>query len=394
LTKGPIALVLTAPPLAAYLWLNRDKPRLSLAAWGIYAALVLCLVGPWYAAIIARDLEFARHFFIDQHLARFLYKYHEEPVWYYVVVLLMGCLPWSFLLLPFLRFLFTRSSEVRSLRRQGLGFLLLWAGWGFLFFSVSHSKLPPYVLPVLPALALLIGSYLDAVLFQAPLADFFRNAQTTVPRCAAACLCAVWLVVTIGAFYVHLIGTVATVLQAGLAAGALAGLGLWGRKFPPRAAWLLCGLLGAVMVFEVGHELVPAWSRRRSPHDEISEMVRGGSQEYSPQAGPPNTAVVCYGGEWGSVPFYLGRDDVVFNCDGQTPEEIQGFFHEHPRVVFVARHKDDLETFRRTMVPGLEVVKVVDADEIRVALLRSGPALRGSLSPRPPSGPKQGPSSN
>src|SRR5262249_41075702 len=160
---------------------------------------------------------------------RFLYKYHEEPAWYFVAVLLIGCLPWSLLLPPLLRFVFTRSPEVRLLRSQAQGFLLLWAAWGFLFFSLSSGKLPPYILPTLPSLAMLVGSYLDAVLFHAPLTEFFQRARNAVPRQVVVVLCSAWLVVSLGAAYLHLIGMVEALVQVGLSAVCLAGLALWGR---------------------------------------------------------------------------------------------------------------------------------------------------------------------
>jgi dolichol-phosphate mannosyltransferase len=122
LAKGPIALVLFGPPLVVFGWLNRDCPRPTLRQWLTFAGLVCCLAAPWYIAIIARDLDFARHFFIDQHLARFMYKYHSQPFWYYVPVLLIGCLPWSFLLLPYLGFLGSRAADLRRRRTQSLGF--------------------------------------------------------------------------------------------------------------------------------------------------------------------------------------------------------------------------------------------------------------------------------
>jgi dolichol-phosphate mannosyltransferase len=364
LTKGPIAFVLLAPPLAAYVWLNRDRPRLTLAHWGAYIGLVLGLALPWYGAITIRDPNFAYYFFVDQHLIRFwTHEYHVQPMWYYVPVLLIGCLPWSLLLVPIGRFLLCRSTESRALRPRAMGFFLLWASWCILFFSASSSKLPPYILPALPALALLVGGYLDHLLFHPSLAGLFQWARRAAPRQAIVLLSAAGLVASIGAWRMQLISQAGALVQAGLFTACTAGVNLWGRKLPPKAAWLLCSLLAAVTILETAHKLVPAWSHRRSPmtrYGEIAELVR---DEQLP--------VACYAAEWGSIPFYLGRDDLVINEPGVPAEELQKRLSVYPRYVIVLRHKAELERFRRVMTPGIEITKVLEADEIGVAFVRA-----------------------
>jgi dolichol-phosphate mannosyltransferase len=364
LTKGPIAFVLLAPPLVVYVWLNRYRPRITLAQWGAYFGLVLGLPLPWYAAITIRDPSFAYHFFVDQHLIRFwTHEYHVQPMWYYVPVLLIGCLPWSLLLVPIGRFLLCRSPESRAWRPRSMGFFLLWASWCILFFSASSSKLPPYILPALPALALLVGCYLDHVLFHPDPAGLFQWTRRVAARQASLLLSAAGLIASIGAWRMELIGQARALLQAGLFAACTAGVILWGRKLPSKAAWLLCGLLAAVTILEAAHELVPAWSRRRSPmtrYGEIAELVR---DEQMP--------VACYAAEWGSIPFYLGRDDLIINQPGVPAEELQKLLSVYPRYVIVLRHKAELERFRRVMTPGTVITKVLEADEIGVAFVQA-----------------------
>jgi dolichol-phosphate mannosyltransferase len=371
-TKGPVALVLFAPPLAADAWLHRGRVRPGLRAWAAYAAVVLALGSPSYVALIVRDPRFAYRFFIDQHLVRFfLHEYHVEPGWYYVLVLLVGCQPWSFLAIPLTRFLLDRRAGPRSLRPRAAGFFLLWAGWCVLFFSLSSSKLPPYVLPAMPALALLLGWYLDLALFGKAPAALFRTARTAVPRLTGVVLASAWLVVSVGAWRLHLLGMGPALVHAALAAGFLAVWCVWGRKLPAPAAWGLCAGLGALVAFGTAHELIPGWASRRSPltrYPEVAELAREG--------GVP---VACFEGEWGSLPFYAGGTERVTNLSEMPPDDIVLALIRQPRCLLVVRHQADLERFRLTVAPLMEMTQVRYADEIGVALLEASPWWRQVL---------------
>src|SRR5262249_32779329 len=158
-------LVLVAPPIFVYGWLAKNAGRPRLLHWVAFICLLALIAAPWFLVMMVRDPAFARHFFIEHHLQRFFTDgYHGSPIWYYVPVLLIGCLPWSLLLIPACRFLFSRSQTVAQERYPALGFLLLWGGWCVLFFSLSRGKLPPYIVPALPALALVLGGYLHYAL--------------------------------------------------------------------------------------------------------------------------------------------------------------------------------------------------------------------------------------
>jgi hypothetical protein len=81
-------------------------------------------------------------------------------VFYYGPLLLVGLLPGSLLLWPFLKFLLSGAAEAARERGPGLGFALLAGGWVVLFFSLSSCKLPTYVLPAMPFLCLALGHFL------------------------------------------------------------------------------------------------------------------------------------------------------------------------------------------------------------------------------------------
>ena len=152
LTKGLIGIVLPGLALVAYTLLARDWAlwrRLHLLSGGL---LFLALTAPWFVLIAQRNPEFAQFFFIHEHWQRYTSSVHQRgaPAWYFVPQLLAGFLPWLGLA-P------RMFGALRAEPRGGFRPLLFCAVWAvaiFGFFSLSGSKLPGYILPVYPALAL------------------------------------------------------------------------------------------------------------------------------------------------------------------------------------------------------------------------------------------------
>jgi 4-amino-4-deoxy-L-arabinose transferase-like glycosyltransferase len=152
LVKGPAALV-----LAGLIWgvwsLIAPRPLRPLVQ-PRSCLLLLILVLPWFLWVQARYPEFFRFFILKQHLGRFLaVGMHTRPLYYYLPLLPALMLPWCWLLPWALLRKGTRGDPDRL-------FLLLWAGVVLAFFSLSRGKLPPYILPALPPLALLLGEAL------------------------------------------------------------------------------------------------------------------------------------------------------------------------------------------------------------------------------------------
>jgi 4-amino-4-deoxy-L-arabinose transferase-like glycosyltransferase len=163
LTKGPVALLLLAPPAWAYRRLSGSPWRLGRWAQSAFAAVVLAVALPWFVAACLRLPDFATYFLWHHNVVRFLHPFdHIQPVWFYVPVLLLGLLPATLLLVPFVRFLVSGDERVARRRPPEMGFLLLAGAWCVLFFSASGSKLPTYVLPAFPPLALAFGQFVAA----------------------------------------------------------------------------------------------------------------------------------------------------------------------------------------------------------------------------------------
>src|SRR5207253_338054 len=152
--EGPVALALVAVPVLAFQQLDRRTARLG-RWWLAYLGVAIGLAGPWYLAVALTQGEFAGHFLWRHNVVRYLAPFdHEEPFWFYLPTLLLGTLPWSLLLPPLVAFLGRRSVRTAARRPAALGFFLLAAVWCLVFFSLSGSKRPGYILPALPPLAL------------------------------------------------------------------------------------------------------------------------------------------------------------------------------------------------------------------------------------------------
>jgi 4-amino-4-deoxy-L-arabinose transferase-like glycosyltransferase len=159
LTKGLIGFVIPGAVIFFYLLLTRRWRLLLRVPWVGGIALFLAIAAPWHVLAAQRNPEFLWFYFVHEHLLRYTTSeaMREAPFWYFAPVLVLGLLPWSGLL-PAAATLFRRG-WLRE--RPELVFLAVWAGFVFLFFSASHSKLIPYVLPACLPLAVLFALSLE-----------------------------------------------------------------------------------------------------------------------------------------------------------------------------------------------------------------------------------------
>ena len=160
MTKGPIALLLMGLPLFVHRWLL-PAPNGQQITWKAWASLAIgssLIAIPWHVELALGDPEFLKHYFWEHHVLRFLQPFdHVRGTFFYVPVLALGLLPGSLLLIHLGKNLASTLKEVRAGRNHALGYWLLCAAICIGFFSLSGCKLPTYVLPAFPALALLLG---------------------------------------------------------------------------------------------------------------------------------------------------------------------------------------------------------------------------------------------
>jgi 4-amino-4-deoxy-L-arabinose transferase-like glycosyltransferase len=197
LAKGPVAPFLALAIVAAFAFLRRDWSILWRSFWWPGVALYFAMVLPWFIAVQHQNPTFFREFFLEHNLQRFAtdrYQHHQ-PFWYYLVVVLLAVMPWTVIAVRALADgIQTSVCEWRARHasrckpcagRPGDAFpefLVLWALIPILFFSLSRSKLPGYILPSIPPITILTGDYL------------FRRRQTGLNRwvlAGHAVLCAV-----------------------------------------------------------------------------------------------------------------------------------------------------------------------------------------------------------
>ena len=162
LSKGLVGVVLPALVLFAYIAIERDWKLLGRLHWGVGIPVFLLIALPWFVWVQVRNPEFFQFFFIREHFGRYALDEHRRAgAWYYfLAMLLIGSLPWSFM---YFRAMFSswRDSPINHFVINPLRLLILWVIAIVVFYSLSRSKLPGYILPVYPALAVLLGCYVQ-----------------------------------------------------------------------------------------------------------------------------------------------------------------------------------------------------------------------------------------
>jgi len=252
LAKGLVPLVLAIPFLWA-VWVRRkaSQPVARGVAW--FALAFAAAAVPWFALVIARNGNaFVQEFFWKHHLERFASGslQHGQPFWFYLPVLLGGLFPWSVLLL-----LLPESGWHKDARRK---LLLIFVLFGFVFFSTSVNKLPGYLLPLVPAVALLAGLRLAELPVAGPFLAGSGMLVGLAPVAARVLPKAIESGITKSALPEL---DIRWLLGAVFFAGAVTWLDRHGRR---GAAVALLGTLTAAAVWLVQREVFPVLEQRVS----------------------------------------------------------------------------------------------------------------------------------
>jgi 4-amino-4-deoxy-L-arabinose transferase-like glycosyltransferase len=168
LAKGLVALVLPGGIALLFLLWRRDFATIrALLHWQALLAFAVVVL-PWFVLVSRRNPEFLEFFFVREHFQRFtasgpIRVGHPEGPFYYIPVLMFGPAPWT-LLVPLLAATAAGRRAFTAIPAESRVFCLLWLGIVVGFFSAATSKLGSYIVPALPALALILGAWLDRAL--------------------------------------------------------------------------------------------------------------------------------------------------------------------------------------------------------------------------------------
>ncbi len=364
MTKGPVALILLGPPVVAHLWLNRHQQIRPVVAWGAYVGVVAAIATPWYVAVSIAVPEFVRYFFWEHNVNRFLTgSNHPAPMWYYIPVLLLGCMPWGLLLFPLTKYLMDTRESIRRMRTVEVGFLVLWAGWCLAFFSVASSKLPTYILPCIPAVMLLLGHFVQVNC--SPLA---RDACQRV-KAHAVFLQGVALLSLAGivlAVVLMILGLEGRYQTAGHLAAWITLLLFAAATRQRVAPAMICGVFCCGALFattKLAHDVFPSWARQHavlSDSENLVDSLRDSSND---------VPVACIAGNWGSVAFYLEREDVIF-IDNSDLEDVTEFVDDQRSSLLVVKSDVDDATLQSLLPPQAEIHRISSNDTATVIAVR------------------------
>ena len=314
LTKGLIGIVLPGLALVLYTLLARDWAlwrRLHLISGTV---VFLAVTAPWFVLVSLRNPEFAQFFFIHEHWQRYTSGVHQRgaPAWYFVPQLLGGFLPWLFLA-P--RMWTVVREDARGSGFRPLLFCAAWAAAIFAFFSASGSKLPGYIVPMFPALALLAGLALDRLDAAA-----WRRQLIWMAAVAVLALATSPLVGRVpggdGQADLRSYGLWLSAACALAVAGVSSALWLNGRgQLGPSIAAAALAWFGATTVGLVGHETL---GRSSSGADLVPAM----NAVLTPEMPVYSVRLLDH-----TLPFYLRRHSVMV----EQPDELEFGTQQEPQ---------------------------------------------------------------
>ncbi len=355
LAKGLVGILLPAAVVLLYAALRGRWDLLAGMRIPEGAALFILVAAPWFVAAGIRNPDFPRFFFVHEHFQRYLTTIHHryEPFWFFVPVLAGLIFPWS---------CFIPAVAVRLWRRgKRLGdadlFLAIWAVLVFVFFSFSGSKLVPYILPMFPPAALLIGGTLSSV----------ADGDFRAVRGEAILLHAVLLGGAAALPIYSLLAPRPAIGPSGCAAISallLAEALIVGacRRRADTAGLLLGLCLMTYIEGVVGPQFVLAGIQRRRSTKELAAAIAGAAR--------PGDAVVAFSAYPQDLPFYLKRRVTLVGDTGDLEfgsahgDQSRWFIDERtfygwwdsPGRLFVLAYEDDAAVIGKTVRTPMKIL--------------------------------------
>jgi 4-amino-4-deoxy-L-arabinose transferase-like glycosyltransferase len=321
LQKGLVAVVLPAFALVLYVLGTRDLRVFARLRLVPGLAILLGLNLPWWLYMQRANPDFLGFFFIHEHFTRFATHEHarQQPWWYFSVVLAAGLLPW---LVPVVRGAlagFRRDAGAPPGSFEADRFVLVWAVAVFVFFAPSGSKLAPYILPMLPPLALLAGRELGSNTLRSLRPTLWIAAAVALAMLLARPLLPLWMAPgfkrdTYLAVGLWMIGAGVVLALATLAAIALIRMG-----GPERAHRALCtlalGLVASFAILLTGTNALEAWRGGPGLAEDVAPWLDAATPLYC-VGFYPQTLVFALGRTCTTVGYY-GELEIGFDPGGR-----------------------------------------------------------------------------
>jgi len=153
LAKGPVALLLGGAIALTWILVERRTNEIVRMPWITAIAIYAAITIPWFTLAEMRNPGFLSFFFLHEHFARYLHaSEHGWGLWFFIPVVIFGAWPWIVFAPAGARGMARESST-----RSALKFLSIWFAFTFVFFSIPRAKLASYILPAMPALAIVCG---------------------------------------------------------------------------------------------------------------------------------------------------------------------------------------------------------------------------------------------
>jgi 4-amino-4-deoxy-L-arabinose transferase-like glycosyltransferase len=372
LAKGPVAPVLCGAIALIWLLIERRASEIARMPW-LLASLVYCAITvPWFAMAAHRNPGFLRFFFVHEHVQRYLVNTeHGWGPWFFIPIVIGGTWPWFFFVPLGLRDLRATESTKPPSHQPELRFLIVWFLVIFVFFSIPRAKLGSYVLPAIPALAMMAAVGISNL----PSFDVHAARRILAGFSALTLLGAIAVAIATAALERKV--SPALAIDAYLIAGLLGAIAIVSfavdRDGKRPGAFVMTLALGTILIMGI------AARARKDGASESSYRVL--ARQLSPYL-RPGCIVGSYRHDVHSIPFYTGFREALVSYRGElapfgdgadaaasfinSDDELRRLWSSAECFVLVANRKD-LGTLETLTPPPV----IVGCQGKKVALVNS-----------------------
>lgn len=311
MSKGLIGIVIPGMVIAVWIFFTGQWKILREVKLFRGLLVFLAITAPWHIMMSKAHPEFAHFYFINEHFERFLTTEHKRiaPWWFFITIVIAGFVPWTGLLPAALK---------RQPRKTPFDLLMkLWVFLPLIFFSLSNSKLVPYIFPIFPPLAVMIGRTLSQVIDRKLPLQTLRHAGLFLILVLCSLLVAIHYIPALhgkSAEITQIVEKISRISLIPLCASLLIlCITLLNSKRSAQAIIAAMALCGATLGMSVNYITGPL---DRNSVKRLALEIKPLLHE--------NDMVVAYGNYWQDLPVYLDRNVTVVEWRGEL-----NFGYEH-----------------------------------------------------------------